>query len=383
MISLVQHDSCIGCGACMKICAFKAIEMLPDDEGFLYPNVDSDTCKQCGQCLLICPIINYLDKKQHQLPEVWSAWNLDQDIRMQSSSGGVFYELALSIIKRNGVVYGAVFDPNFRLQHKAAFTIEEINPMMGSKYVQSEIIDTFTEVYSFIKKGVLVLYSGTPCQVAALYSFLGEDFENLITCDVICHGVASPGVFQSYIDHLEKKNQSRIVEYKFRKKISSWKNFHNSIKYNNGFTQEEMHNENIFMKGYLNNLFLRPVCYDCKFSNVSRISDITLGDFWGIWKYKSEYNSDLGVSALISNTNKGYELIKKLPIIREEAKIDWLIAENPMLNSSVRMPGKRELFFKMWNKNVDVETIINKCIPPASILDKILYSLKKRIKKVF
>lgn len=382
MISLVQHNSCIGCGACMKICAFTAIEMLSDNEGFLYPNIDGDTCKECGECLLVCPILNNQEKKQQQLFEVWSAWNLDQNIRKQSSSGGVFNELALSIIKRNGVVYGAAFDQKFRLQHKAAFSIEEVKPMMGSKYVQSEIMDTFLEIRSFLNKGILVLYSGTPCQIAALKSFLGEDCKNLVTCDVICHGVASPGVFKSYIDQLEEKNHSKIVEYLFRKKISSWKNFHNSIKYLNGYCQEELHYENFFMKGYLANLFLRPVCYNCKYSTIYRASDITLGDFWGIWKYKPEFGSELGISALIANTDKGLQIINKLTIGREVAEIEWLIAENPMLNGSVKKPKGREKFFKDWNKNFDVESAVDRSIPKTSAFDKILYSIKRRIKKV-
>jgi len=382
MISVVPKQSCVGCSACMSVCPFDAISMEQDTEHFLYPKVDEELCTECGECLEVCPALNEIKFDRLEKPAVWAALSKDEDIRKNSSSGGLFYELARVILKKNGIVYGAAFNDNFSLVHKSAVTEVEIFPLMGSKYLQSATNRIFSDLKSKLNTGKEILFSGTPCQVAGLNTFLRKDYPNLITCDVICHGVASPGVFESYKNQLEKEHNAKVIEYKFRAKPHSWRHYSTLIRFDNGEEITEPFSQNLFMKGYLADIYLRPSCYNCKYSRIPRAADITLGDFWGIWDIEPEWDDDKGTTALIANSIKGKQLIDEISLKKREAKLDWVISGNPALTGSVRPHKKRRYFYKEFNSGTDLDVIIKKCLPPPTLFDKILWSINRRIKKM-
>lgn len=382
MITVVPKQSCIGCGACLSVCPVNAISMEADSEYFLYPKVNEEMCTECGECLKVCPALEEIQFDRIEKPVVWAALSNDETVRKNSSSGGVFYELARSILKKNSIIYGAAFNDDFNLIHRSAVNEAEIFPLMGSKYLQSATNRIFSEVKSKLDNGKEVLFSGTPCQVAGLNTFLQKDYSNLITCDLICHGVASPGVFESYINKIEKVHNSKVLEYKFRAKPHSWRHFCTLIKYGNGEQSTEPFNQNLFMRGYLADIFLRPSCYDCKYSRIPRVADITLGDFWGIWDIEKGWDDDKGTTALIANSTKGKQMIDEISLIKREAQLKWVISGNPALTGSVRPHKKRKYFFQEFNLGSDLNEVINKCLPPPPLYDKLLWSINRRIKKL-
>lgn len=382
MISVVPKQSCVGCGACMSVCPVDAISMEPDNEHFLYPKVNEETCTECGECLKVCPALGEMQFDRFANPVVWAALSKDETVRKNSSSGGLFYELARVTIRNKGIVYGAAFNDNFSLVHKSAITEAEIFPLMGSKYHQSATDRIFSEIKNNLDAGKEILFSGTPCQVAGLNTFLKKDYSNLITCDVICHGVASPGVFESYINKLETEHNAKVIEYKFRAKPHSWRHYSTLIRFDNGEEITEPFSQNLFMKGYLADIYLRPSCYDCKYSRIPRVADITLGDFWGIWDIEPGWDDDKGTTALSANSIKGKQLIDEISLKKREAKLEWVISGNPALIGSVRPHKKRRYFYKEFNLGIDLDEIIKKCLPPSTLYDKILWSINRRIKKM-
>lgn len=382
MITVVPKQSCVGCSACLSVCPVDAISMEQDTEHFLYPKVDEEVCTECGECLKVCPALGEMQFERLTNPFVWAALSKDETVRKSSSSGGLFYELAKVILKKNGIVYGAAFNADFNLVHKSAVTEAEVLPLMGSKYLQSTTNRIFSEVKTKLDVGKEILFSGTPCQVAGLNTFLRKDYPNLITCDVICHGVASPGIFKSYINMLEAEHTAKVIEYKFRAKPHSWRHFSTLIRFDNGEEITEPFSQNLFMKGYLADIYLRPSCYDCKYSRIPRVADITLGDFWGIWDIEPGWDDDKGTTALIANSIKGKQLINEISLKKREAKLEWVISGNPALIDSVRPHKKRRYFYKEFNSGTALNEIIRKCLPPPTLYDKILWSINRRIKKM-
>lgn len=382
MITVVPKQSCVGCSACLSVCPVDAISMEQDTEHFLYPKVDEEVCTECGECLKVCPALGEMQFERLTNPFVWAALSKDETVRKNSSSGGLFYELARVTIKKKGIVYGAAFNDNLSLVHKSAITEAEIFPLMGSKYLQSATNRIFSEIKNNLDAGKEILFSGTPCQVAGLNTFLKKDYSNLITCDVICHGVASPEVFESYIIQLEKERNAKVIEYKFRAKPHGWRHFSTLIRFDNGEEITELFSQNLFMKGYLADIYLRPSCYNCKYSRIPRVADITLGDFWGIWDIEPGWDDDKGITALMANSIKGKQLIDEISLKKREAKLEWVISSNPALIGSVRPHKKRSYFYKEFNLGIDLDEIIKKCLPPPTLFDKILWSINRRIKKM-
>ena len=237
MIDIKSKQECCGCQACFNICPKNAIEMIEDNEGFKYPSINKEKCIKCGLCEKVCPYVNEYSKKQILNESIaYGGWNLNEEIRRISSSGGIFTAIAKYIIEKNGVVCGAIFDENLNVVHDIVDNLNDLKKMNGAKYVQSDMRDNLKKIKKYLDNGRLVLFSGTPCQVSGLNSYLNKEYNNLYTCDIVCHGVPSPKVFNKYKKELEKDNSSKISFINFRDKITGWKSYSFLVKFKNNKT---------------------------------------------------------------------------------------------------------------------------------------------------
>lgn len=343
---------CTGCGACVQICPKHCIKMIADKEGFLYPDIDNNICIKCDICNRTCPEI--ISRQKHKfIQKAYISVNKNKESLLNSSSGGVFAALANLILKMDGFVYGCTLDSKFKVIHTDIQYIEDIPKLQGSKYVQSNTLNTFFEVKTKLSHGDLVLYSGTPCQIAGLKSFLKKEYNNLITADVICHGVASQSFFDGYIQWLKKLLNGNIIEFYFRDKHKyGWgctgavKYIKNSKIYNKNIIPPENYYYYYFLKGYI----YRESCYKCKYANINRLADFTMGDFWGIERYISKFPSEDGVSVMLVNSQKGNKLLKKLKseMNISEIPIENVVRENHQLNNPMIRNNIRDEIYRQF-----------------------------------
>jgi NAD-dependent dihydropyrimidine dehydrogenase PreA subunit len=370
MINIQNKSKCCGCSACVQRCPKQCISLKEDNEGFLYPEVYKETCIDCGLCEKVCPVIHQ-DEPRKPL-KVYAAKNLDEEIRKQSSSGGVFTLLAEQIIHEGGVVFGARFDGNWEVKHDFTETIEGLAPFRGSKYIQSRIEDNYIKAEEFLKQGRKVLFSGTPCQVSGLRRYLQKNYDNLLTVDIICHGVPSNKVWQKYlkeilfkieilwdlsIDRYNYKKQIKNIS--FRDKRNGWKNYGFKLNIEN-IEFYENHRNNIYMKAYLSNVSLRPSCYNCPCKEQKSHSDITLSDLW-LCKdniHLDNFNKDKGLSCIFVNSNNLESYLKKADLI--EISIDEGVQANPCFYNSVKCPDNRKKFWTSLAQSNDFIMSTNK-----------------------
>lgn len=373
MINITDKHNCCGCNACGDICPKLAISFKYDNEGFWYPEVDMQKCIDCGLCEKTCPCLNVKDAK---LPiNVYAAVNPNDETRKESSSGGVFWMLVEKTIRDGGVVFGAAFDKEWMICHSSAETLVEAEKFRGSKYVQSRVNGCYKKAQEALKQGRKVLFSGTACQIAALKAYLRNDCDNLLTVDVVCHGVPSPGIWNEYIKTLSKsKALTKIV---FRDKRTGWRNYDFSVQFSDSTELKESHNKNLYMQGFLHDLYLRPSCHSCQFKAGKCGSDLTLGDFWGIEKVVPEMNDDCGVSIVLINTLKGKDEINALPISYKEVRLEDAIKGNPCISMTAPENKWRSEFMAEYQGNsiLDaVSSIVNKMRP--SLFERCLRRIK-------
>lgn len=406
MILLDDKKDCCGCWACVQRCPKQCITMREDEEGFPYPMVDESQCIDCGLCEKVCPVIN--QSAEREPLEVFAAKNSDEKVRKESSSGGIFTLLAERVIEEGGIVYGACFDEHWQVVHQSAATKADIKKFRGSKYVQSKVLTTYKEAETQLKAGRKVLYSGTPCQIAGLKRFLRKAYDNLLTVDFICHGVPSPGVFRTYLrDEIQRRaarqgggkntvllpciplvTESDGIDCKglkinsitFRDKRNGWKKYGFALALSEATAEGENSvllsytplNKNLFLRGFLCDLYLRPSCYDCPTKHLKSGSDITLGDWWGIASLQPDMDDDRGISALMANTEKGKMALQSLQVALHTTPYDALIRNNSALIKSATIPNNRSAFFRQ-----DGQTFEEKIRELAHIP----FSLKRTIKE--
>ena len=339
MIEIKDKSKCSGCHSCMNICPKNCIKMKVDEEGFWYPEVDKEKCIECGICKKRCPILN--DMSIENKPKAYACYNLDEEIRKESSSGGIFTLLASYIIDNGGIVYGAAFNQNFEVEHIRVTDKQDLSKLRGSKYVQSKLGSTYSKIKVYLEQGKLVYFSGTPCQIDGLLCFLNKKYDNLICQDIVCHGVPSPKVWKHYLKQFNLEKNAKIM---FRDKSTGWDSYSFTIKQKNKFTQLSSNNE--YMKVFLKDLCLRPSCYDCHSKSLHRNSDITLADFWGIKKVCPEMYDNKGTSLVFINSKKGQEIFNEIisDIKYQEVDINEAIKNNTSSYKSVSIPKKREEF---------------------------------------
>lgn len=348
MIEISSKDRCCGCYACANGCPNECIKMVSDEEGFWYPKIDKNECIDCGLCEIVCPIINKWQPINDNRPiEALAAINKNEEIRINSSSGGIFTLIAEAIINQKGVVFGAAFSDNFRyVNHIAVKNISELERLRGSKYVQSGIGYTYKRVKEHLENGKKVLFTGTPCQIGGLYSFLRKSYDNLYTQDIICHGVPSPMVWDKYVEELEGKFSSKIKRMCFRSKRSGWKSYSSVFAFSNNKEYKKNYHEDPYMKAFLSNLCLRNSCYNCQFKGITRQADITLADFWGIQYILPEMDDDKGASLVLVNSEKGkyiFEMIRSC-VECKCVDLDTVVKYNNAMTQSVEEPLHRKEF---------------------------------------
>lgn len=379
MIKIEDKKECCGCMACVQVCPTQCISIVKDEEGFDYPSTNIDTCINCGLCNNVCPIIN--NNRNNAKPlKVYASKNLNESIRFQSSSGGVFTALAEKVINNGGIVFGVSFDENWNAVHTHIENIKDITILRGSKYIQSSIGCSYKEIKLYLKNDRKVLFSGTPCQIAGLKRFLKKDYANLITIEILCHGIASPKVWQKYLDEKKKEYQCNdISKINFRNKINGWEKFHFTINFKNGLKYDIPFNEDAYCCGFIKNLYLRPSCYFCKCKNDYSNGDIVIADYWNINEALPQYNDNKGVSLVLVNSKKGLSFINSLPSQIEFIETDYNVCtkKNGGFIENIPIPEKRKFFFTMLDKKT-LSTNIKTC------LSKSLYNrIKNKINRIF
>ena len=360
MIKIQDKKDCCGCSACASICPRQCIAMAEDNEGFLYPNVDESICLNCGLCEKVCNELHPYDAREPL--KVLAAINKNEEIRLKSSSGGIFYILAEKTIRDGGVVFGARFDENWQVVMDYAEDMNGMEAFMGSKYVQARMANAYTDAKRFLVAGKKVLFSGTPCQVAGLHKFLRKPYDNLLTVDFICHGTPSPKVWRMYLDDVIKTGQ-QISSVEFRNKTKGWKNFSFNLRYNEADRTVSMlssFQQNHYMKAFLRDLILRPSCYACKARGGSSQSDITIADFWGINTVFPEMDDDKGTGLVFINTDKGESSLDFARIDVAETDYERIKPLNPACYRSPKEHPKREEFFERLDDE-NIITLINDC----------------------
>lgn len=360
-----KKESCYGCKACEQICHKKSIKMQYDREGFWYPSVNVDTCIKCNLCIKVCPYneasfkVSTLDKAL-----AFAAINKDDKVRYTSTSGGIFSNISDYIFNNDGVVFGVELDDSGIVKHSVAVNREERERFKGSKYVQSDMQKSYIKAKEYLNNNKLVLFTGTPCQVAGLYSYLGKDYDNLITCDIVCHGVPSPKIFNDYYNLMKKKYKSSIISLNFRDKSNGWNTGTLKITFNKGKEYSEIWNRDKYYRLFFSHRILRPSCHQCRFTKLDRESDISIGDFWGIENCKPNMFDNKGISLVLLNTRKGMKLFDNIKekIIFEEATLEEVM--QPNLKKPASTSSDRKKFFDDYEKKgfkyvLDVYTAVS------------------------
>lgn len=377
MIEIIKKELCCGCYSCINICPKKCILMEVDNEGFWYPKVDKKRCINCNLCVNVCQMYKSLIKEEF-LKSAYACKNLDEDVRINSSSGGIFNILCEEVINLGGVVFGAAFNKDFEVYHTYAENINDCYKFRGSKYVQSKIGNTYKQAKLFLENGRIVLFSGTQCQIKGLNLYLNKKYDNLITVDIICHGVPSPKVFKSYIKNLSINNNSAIRDIKFRDKKNGWREYNFVIEFKNNIKYRKTLDKDLYMKGFLNNLYLRPSCYKCTAKNFTNSSDISLADYWGIRLNHPELDDDKGVSLVIINNKNGEKIFNlisnKIDSILTD--LDFAIEKNKCIIKPVNYNKNRDNFFNEFN-GYNLDKLIKKYTKVSP-----LKYIKKRIRKI-
>lgn len=382
MITISDKRDCCGCAACVQICPKQCIDFNEDKHGFRYPSVDESKCVDCGLCERVCPVLNQHPQKEPL--KVFAGINSDDQKRLDSSSGGIFTSLAESVIKTHGVVFGAGFDSDWEVEHVHVETEKDLHILRGSKYLQSRIGDSYKKTREFLNEGRTVLFSGTSCQIAGLKNYLRKDYDNLITVDVVCHGVPSPLVWRKYIDYALYQqgciSKDDIKYITFRAKKTGWKNYSFTMKKSDGAVIFlETHNRNLFMKLFLSNLSIRPSCFECPAKGGKSHSDITLADYWGIERIHPEIDDDKGISLILANTDKAMNFLQKHNLMLFDTKYSDALAGNPCIAESAPENKYYDQFWGIFETNgiSAAEKFLRNCRPNlwVRVIDKIKHIL--------
>lgn len=382
MIDQFSEINCNGCQMCKDICAQNAISYQVNKQGFWFPKVDYSKCVKCSLCVRKCPnktkVFN--DKT---MPLVKAVWSVDDDVRMDSTSGGLFYELARDILlNKKGYVVGCIYDDDYKGAHQVIIdSIDELKPLMVSKYVESNAEGIYVKITEALKTGKIVLFVGAPCQCAALYSYLGKDYDNLFVVDFLCRGANSPKAHRKYVEYLEKKYNSKIVSLRSKDKRNGWERFGQSAVFENGKEYFLPHEEDLRVVAYhRGNLMVRESCLDCKFKNLPRYSDITLGDFWGI-KPEEVRNIDKGISLCFINSDKGKLLMEEISNRVEsiDKTLDDAKRGNPAIYCSASSSKNRNVFLNSLD-DMQFDKLVNKCKDKSpSLVRRGLRKIKSRL----
>lgn len=351
-ISALDRSKCTACGACAQKCPVGCISMS-EGQYEKQPVVDSIKCVSCGMCVRVCPIDKETKISYEQ--KAYALVNHDHDQLMQEASGGAFGIFATYVLEHGGVVYGCAFT-NLKAQHIRVDNIKKLPKLFGSKYLQSDTLNTYSQVMNDLKNGMLVLYSGTPCQIAGLLGFLdNKPYEKLITIDIICHGVPSQAYFDKFIQGLENDKKIDIASFSFRDKENKKWGLSGTYKgtykgTGKNFSKNLFYFDHYYYYYFLRGFTYRKSCYQCKYANLNRVSDITIGDLWGEEQFRFNFDTKNGCSLAIVNTAKGHNLISEVSCHKEEVDLNIAAKYNMQLNHPSKKPDNYDDFERQFNE---------------------------------
>lgn len=367
MVQLAINDLCTGCSSCVAVCPYQCLSMEPNENGFLHPVfLEREKCLECGLCEKTCPVLKHKKTKQ-QNTKAYAMYSLNEDIREKSSSGGIFTEIARSVLAQGGKVYGAAYAKDFSVYHTCATTEDELAQLRGAKYAQSDLQDCFVKIREHIKEETLVMFVGTPCQVAGLKAFLKKDYDNLLCVDFVCHGVPSPVAWKKYVQYrAEQDNKGEIpVRINLRSKHTGWSRYQYSNLYeyiDKKYSAKS--GEDLFMRLFVGDFINRESCTNCSFKGYHRVSDLTLADFWGIWDIIPDMDDNKGISLVLVHSDKGEKLISDISdcVVKQSVTLQQASQQNPsLLLSSKTNPKHKKILDLIRNDKFDeVEKIFLK-----------------------
>lgn len=366
------QEKCVGCKSCEQSCPKRCISMEEDREGFWYPTVDEQNCIACGKCLKACPV-EHTEHFRNRPRAVW-AWRNKSDVDiMRSASGGAADSAVKAVLQMGGIAYGAAYDAQLVVSHIAIESDAEREKLQSSKYVQSDPKNSYSKVRRQLSEGKMVLYTGTPCQIAGLYAFLGGDQPNLYTLDLICHGVPSPKFFKKYIEYQNELMDGQIISFNFRaKEKRGWGTQYLLKMRTKTKTKTKVLSLDRYGKHFMAGDCYRECCYQCAYANLDRVGDITVGDFWGIGKNHPEFYSEKGVSSVFINTAKGqwlFEQMRDSAWVTDATLEEALVKQGNLVNPTKRLPARDDFY-----KNIDYDGFIKNL--------KIGVQLKERAKSI-
>lgn len=380
MVQISDKRTCCGCTACESICPKKCISMISDSEGFVYPIVESKDCIHCDLCESVCPVINSKKlKHSNNIKNTYVGYSKNENIRMESSSGGIFSLVAEYVLDQNGIVFGAAYDEQFIVKHIGIDNKNDLYKLRGSKYLQSNLSGIYNCIQKELKAERLVLFTGTACQISGLKSYLKKEYSNLITIDILCHGVPSPGVWRRYINEKEQEN-GKIVAINLRSKNNGWYNYATRFEFSSGKVLECSHFDDLYMRLFLADICLRPSCHDCHFKNMDRQSDITIGDSWGIDRLLPQFTDDKGTSVIVIHSLQGQKIFKEIisQIVCVSVDLDTVLPREENSRKSVEAHINRKKFFVDYMNGAPINQLqrhLNK-----SIFDRLRRKIRNTIK---
>lgn len=381
MINIKRKEDCCGCNACGDACPYKAISFTTDIEGFWYPVIDKEKCVDCGLCEKVCPVIHADEIKKNDMinPICYAANNKNLEIRFDSTSGGAFTGFAEPFLKENGFVGGAVYTKDWEVKQVISHSIEDLPKLRSSKYIQSDATGYYSQIRHLLKAGEKVMAVGLPCQIAALKCFLGKEFNNLITVDLICRYINSPKAYKKYLSYLEREYKSKVVYIKAKNKELGWHNLTHKVVFANGSTYYGTIAVDKFMKASMkSNCLSRPSCYVCRFKGFPRYADISLGDYWVKGK-RSALDDDTGTSVILINSYKGKEYFEKVKskFQREEVSLKDVLKGNPALQYPLPKESiRRDVFYQRLQTEEFDKVVDSMCISELSLKQKLKIILR-------
>lgn len=383
MIDEKSKAQCTGCSACVFSCPKQCIKMKPDNRGFLYPEVDHTKCIRCGKCDAVCDRTGIKVNKEYDL-SAYGGYALDDDVHINSSSGGFFSVLAQSFLNEGGVVIGAAMSGDcYSVQHIISRSKKELLRLSGSKYLQSDLGDTFVRIRELLNDDVRVLFSGTPCQAAGLKAFLEREYDSLLCIDFICHGVPSPEVWKKYCEEVEEQENGKVVSVNFRDKTHCWIDFGDYIETDNGHSIFHSKLEDPYLRLFLNNYSLRPSCFECKHKGINRITDITIADFWGVRNVSQDLYDKRGVSLAIVQNDRGFDYINRISNKLRIEKIDVIKALDNN-KAGIRSASKPDNIEDYWKDfpNLTIDQLANRYCPISVKSQLKLFALNSPFRKL-
>lgn len=364
---MIKKDICSGCGACAAVCPKDAIQMERNPYGFYHPVVDPKKCVDCSLCDKVCPEQSMQWRRKKDDIEAFAVVNCNEEIRENSSSGGVFYELAKSVIEDDGVVFGVAWVGAAQVGHVAVETVDNLRHIMKSKYVQSNVGKIFKSVKQVLVSGKQVLFSGSPCQISGLKNFLNCEYSNLITVDYICHGIPSPKALEKYTEFVEQRENCSVKSYDFRTKKNGWNTLSLETRFTNNRIILEKATDNAYYRAFLSNLSLNKTCGICQFNCLPRASDITLGDFWKIEQKHPRFKDNRGGSCVIINSEKGKKLFDAVcqNFVYMASSIEMIREGNPFINGHCVLHPRSEQFFQAIDTDEPFDGIVSRLLKPT------------------